>query len=613
MHLKSACLLLAAATAGFASEVRITTDSTAAGGYVSAYTQATGIPYTDPVLTECSQARGRQNEPSVAINPRDTRVIVASSNDYCGVYAGSPSSGPFVSSGPIWLGYYRSENSGAAFVSSLVPGYPGDTSPYAELAHIRTASSGDPVIAWDNHGRVYFGSESSDDPAGSKKTLGDVWVARFDNPAGTAGAPINDGKRFLGSVIVARGSSAPNAGGKFNDKTAIEADRTGGSCDGNVYFSWSRFTGNSSNIYFSRSTDHGASWSSPQLFTSNVKNVQDPDISVTGSGNIYVTFGQGATVSGQKDAVVIAKSADCGKTFNKPAVVTTFIPYTAQDVVGAQPVPPRASQPDDPKSEEAPFAAGTLARDCGDFDNACASGYTFFRRSTAPRSTADQTDRIHEWIYIVYDATKPGTEVPSGTTYGSVSIGTGSQSGIYFIRYDGNTTVASTPVLIDNQAVGHQFFPDISADSGYLHAIWWDSRNDLTYSPTRPVGNDAAGHTVASLDVYRARSTDGGRTWTSKTRITTLASNPNYEQFSNRATPFAGDYLWVSSIAAVAFSTWTDWRDTIAGQDPREPNATDGANVSQCRTYDATAKVWSGDQCPHAGGLDQNIYGAPLP
>ncbi|HUS06054.1 MAG TPA: hypothetical protein VMZ52_07160, partial [Bryobacteraceae bacterium] len=277
-----------------------------------------------------------------------------------------------------------------------------------------------------------------------------------------------------------------------------------------------------------------------------------------------------------------------------------------------QPVPAPASLPDDPKSEEGTSAAGSLARDCGDFDSACASGYTFFRRSTGPRSTADQTDASHEWIYIVYDATKPGTEVPTGTTYGSIRVGTGSQSGIYFVRYNGSTGTATAPALIDNQAAGHQLFPDISADGGYLHAIWWDSRNDPTYSPARPIGNDAAGHTVASLDVYRAQSTSAGTTWTNKSRVTALASNPNYEQFSNRTVPFAGDYLWVSSIGAIAFTTWTDWRDTVAGTDPREPASSDGADVTQCRTYDAARKIWSGDQCPHAGGLDQNIYGAPL-
>jgi len=110
------------------------------------------------------------------------------------------------------LGYYRSENGGVSFQSSLVPGYPGDTSPYAVLAKVRTASAGDPVIAWDAHGRVFFGSESSGDPAGTAKTFGDEWVATFDNPAGENGATIDDGKRFRGSTIVAKGSAVTRSG-----------------------------------------------------------------------------------------------------------------------------------------------------------------------------------------------------------------------------------------------------------------------------------------------------------------------------------------------------------------------------------------------------------------
>ncbi len=71
-----------------------------------------------------------------------------------------------------------------------------------------------------------------------------MWVGVYDNPGGPNGATANDGKRFVRSEIVNRGSSAPNLLGVFNDKTAIEADRTGGTCDGTVYFAWSRFTGN---------------------------------------------------------------------------------------------------------------------------------------------------------------------------------------------------------------------------------------------------------------------------------------------------------------------------------------------------------------------------------
>src|SRR5512143_3483278 len=125
-------LFSAAASSALAQNVRLTNDTGV--GYVSTYTLATGTPYTDPVLTECSIARGRQNEPAVAVDPRNTNVLIGSSNDYCGVYAFTPPPQTPSPTGPIWLGYYRSENGGSSFVSSLVPGYPGDTSPYAALA-----------------------------------------------------------------------------------------------------------------------------------------------------------------------------------------------------------------------------------------------------------------------------------------------------------------------------------------------------------------------------------------------------------------------------------------------------------------------------------------------
>src|SRR5205823_9175399 len=90
----------------------------------------------------------------------------------------------------------------------------------------RTASAGDPEIAWDAHGRAFFGSESSGDPAGSPKTFGDVFVARFRNPGGPDAADTTkDGLEYYGTTVVAHGSSAPNLLGVFHDKTSIEADR----------------------------------------------------------------------------------------------------------------------------------------------------------------------------------------------------------------------------------------------------------------------------------------------------------------------------------------------------------------------------------------------------
>ncbi|MEO8436878.1 MAG: hypothetical protein ABI562_00360, partial [Chloroflexota bacterium] len=332
---------------------------------------------------------------------------------------------------------------------------------------------------------------------------------------------------------------------------------------------------------------------------------------------VYVTFRQFNRPNGQANAVDIVKSTDCGATFGTAKVIQKFTPYDASDVADPE-ATPAGNPADAPFGEES--VDGGNARDCGDFASHCQSGYTFFRRDTQVRSTADQADAdtTHDYIYIVYDPSKPGT-VPTGTTYGSIDTGIGSQSGIYYLRYDGATGAKTEPALIDNRTRGHQLFPDISAGGGgVLHTVWWDSRNDPNYSPARPIGNDEDGNTVPSLDVYGAISTDGGATWTpSTTPLTTQMSNPNYEQFANRTVPFAGDYLWVTSHGSTAFSVWTDWRDTVQGSDPREgtenEDEDDGsADVLQCRTFSA-ASGWSGDTCPHDGGIDQNIYGGTTP
>src|SRR5207248_1910764 len=432
LRIPAAVTLIAAAVVigGIASafnpdpERRLTNDDGTNGGYVSDYFLVTGQPYTDPVLTACSQSRGRENEPAVAIDPRNPLVIVGSSNDYCGVFAAN---GSFIGVGVVWMGYYRSENGGASFTSSLIPGYPGDSSPYAALAHVRTSGAGDPVLAWDSHGRLFAGSESSGDPDGTAKTFGDVWVGTYENPGGENGGTIGDGKEFVGSVVVAKGSAAPNLLGKFHDKTSIEVDRTGGSCDGNVYFAWARFTGGGSNgfnssIYFVRSTDHGRTFSSPMKLSQTVHDIQFPDISVTGDGNVYVTYRQFADVRSNStvDAIDYNASTDCGASFSAPRLVQPFEPYDPTDISapeapGAAPI--RDTSVDAPEQP----APGSVVGDCGDFGSHCASGYTFMRGGTQVRSTADQQDKSHDYLYVAYDPSIPGTEVASGTSYGSVS------------------------------------------------------------------------------------------------------------------------------------------------------------------------------------------------
>ena len=587
---------LSASASAPGADARLTNDNAASGGYVSNYNvNNPGTPVAkDPTLFECSRSQGRQNEPSVALDPRNPGVIVGSSNDYCGVYnAGDDADGAPIPSGPIWLGYYRSEN-GGPFQSSLVPGYPGDNTPYARRAQIRTASSGDAVLAWDQQGRLFAGSESSGDASGTPKGFGDIYVASYVNPAGPAGATINDGKEFARSVIVAKGSSAPNTG-KFNDKTAIEADRTASACSGNVYIAYSRFTGNGGvAIYLSRSTNHGVTFSAPMKVSAGVHDVQFPDISVTRNGHVYITYGQFESHGQQTDAVDVVKSVDCGASFSSPRELTSFSAMGVTDL----------------------GTDGARQRDCGD-NPSCKSGFTFFRADTGPRSTADQA-AAGEVVHVAYEAIVPGSETPTGTTFGwADQPGAGGQSAIYYLSYDGATGAVSPKTRIAVATASQQLFPDLSVDAGVIHALWWDSRNDQNNDASsfrqRPVGNDASGNVAPSLDVYAATRLVTGGAWTTAQRMSDITTNPNYEQFGGRTVPFAGDYLWIDSKAGVTYGVWTDWRDTVAGVDQREITQDEtGADVLQCRTQRPDSS-FTGDTCPRAGGLDQNIYGDLAP
>jgi hypothetical protein len=88
------------------------------------------------------------------------------------------------------------------------------------------------------------------------------------------------------------------------------------------------------------------------------------------------------------------------------------------------------------------------------------------------------------------------------------------------------------------------------------------------------------------------------------TQVTDVTSNPTGTSSAAANVPFAGDYLWIDSAAGRTFSTWTDYRNTVPGDDPR--TAGTRGDVLQCRTQRSDGS-FTGDTCPPAGGLDQDI------
>lgn len=607
-------LLVAVSAAATSSEARITGQA-----YVrhDGGTDATIASCNDPGTGALAASRRQQNEPSAAVDPMNENHMVAGSNDYCNVPTG----------GDAWAGLYYSSDRGTNWVNSLVPGYSEDTSAAGQASpqYRFVFGTGDPVQAWDRHGHLYYGFIGFNRV---KPQNASIFVARYDWPAGNA-APTYDY-----TSVVSRGTPGF---GHFEDKIQLEVDRGVDSpYDGNVYVCWARFPGNSgaNGVYFARSTDGGRSFRI-QKISESVRDSQYCDIGVTANGTVHVAWRQFASNPQQGDAVVWAKSTNGGATFTKPSVLTSFIPWdlgdrTANPLARAA-AERRACAAGDATEADACNATATAApnsRDCGDGPFRCESGYSFFRVDSQVRLTADPTDTAHpNAAYVVFNASVPGSLTATGTTYGTVDTGIGSQGQVYFMKTTNPAgTQWSDPARITPGVTGHEFFPDIDANDGKLYAMWQDSRLDTaTGPPSTPSGGDyrtapianrwvSPGHAVVAtgpdvgVHTFYASSSDGGGSWAAQ-QVSTRSNMPQYQQFGNRDIPFYGDYNYISAVGDTVLLDWTDTRDTAPGVDPRYPTGADGFDVHQCRAQNSDGS-WGPDTCPNAGGLDQNIYGA---
>jgi len=467
------------------------------------------------VNQDCSLRR--QAEEVVAINPTNPSNLIVGQNDS--------------RVGFNHCGYDWSTDGGRSWGDQLPPFYQfigGD-------GHTFDACS-DPTATFDADGNAYVGGVLFDIASSASAFV----VAKSNAGIGGKFYHTPDSSltfqefRDVPLGVVA----SDNDPSVFNDKEFIVADANPGSPKvNNVYATWTRFSDVNSPIFFSQSTDGGATWSvgveisgnNPVICTdfSIVAGACDQDQGshpiVGPDGTIYVVFGNGNTpLFGINQVLFIScpGSADCTNPANWAA------PVKINDLVGLHPIAlgsnvagcPVGRQCLPPNGYRVPeFTSMSLSMD--------SSGNLFatwadFRNGGPPCDTLD------------FATAAPPCD--NDVFYASSSDGGGAWSAAHQLTPAGSAQ--------------WQPWSAVSAN-GKLFVAYYDRQygncefsgcNDITVAR---VTNPASGSPIVN---YKRLST---------------SSMPNLTTITNPIQAgFLGDYMWVATSGNTAYVVWADTR-----------------------------------------------------
>lgn len=353
-----------------------------------------GTPYTVGPAITLSTSIPEANE-TIAVDPMSMNNLVAVISDYS------------LRGGYNTTKYAVSFNNGGA----------GTWSEYFVPLSGGRPATGD-LITW----------EANSAPAVAIDKLGNVYLSNlFLNASNTAnGLYVSVGQLTspgLGLSAAATNPVATNLSTTTNlteDKDWITVDNTDNPATaGNIYVSWTHFVNKGdARIYFSRSTNHGQTWSAAPIQVSDTwqnGSVQGSQMAVGPGGVLYLVYE--VFFQNNLRAHYLVKSTDGGVTFSPSVAIT-------------------------PTFNELGFGST-------------------YRTNSFPSLAVDPVSGV---IYVVY------SDQPNATVGAEVE---------FTLSSDGGTTFTQ-PVSLVNPPKGQQFLPAIAVDgTGEIHVSWFDTRNDF--------------------------------------------------------------------------------------------------------------------------------------
>jgi hypothetical protein len=449
----------------------------------------TGWTNGDPFLE-------RQNEPSIAVSTRNTSHLFGAANDYRTVDL--PGLLGIDERGDAWLGIYKSFDNGLTWQSTLLPGYPLDSSPEGTRSpiHGRQAAA-DPLVRAGSNGLFYLTGIAFDRGTGATSN---VFISRFidlnnkengDATSENQGVLTNlaprDTVKYIDTTVIDTGSPT-----RFLDKpwAAMDIPRGKATCTiaanedgttvtqkipaGAIYTTYTAFTTvgkvQNSQLLFRRSMDCGATWSNPIVLSQSDDAAGQPDAEGQGTviaidpsvpaplpATIYVAWRVFAVAGDPDDAgqIRIARSLNGGLSFDEQEPVVKF-PLSCNKT---------------PTGAGCPFDQGTTS--------------TSFRSNGYPALTVDNYGRI----YVAWSQRDSNGD---GRIMMTVSRFVESWPSSNFKEIDFGSVpddYGSPFTNLSNR--GSQLMPTLNFTAGKLILTYYDLRQDHTSGSLSPAPEPA--------------------------------------------------------------------------------------------------------------------------